>query len=60
MKLSSKAFTFIEVIFVVIVLGILLAIAIPKPTKIDSEKNNAQRSQQIHQTKPTNEGPKWN
>jgi len=56
MKSSSKAFTFIEVIFVVIIIGILAAVAIPKLEQIEAEGLSAPQSQPVNNPK----GTTWN
>ena len=60
MKSTSKAFTFIEVIFVILILGILVVAAIPKLVENDAKKSNARQSQPTKQTQPTNKGTTWN
>jgi len=51
----------IEIIFVLVILGILASIAIPRLAKIDAtQKSNAQTSQPTKQAQPTNKGTTWN
>lgn len=56
MKCSSKAFTMIELVFVIVILGILASVAIPKINKHTAK--SAPISQPVS-TPTENDGSTW-